>query len=446
MPSIVFLCSPNLGIADSWMSVLSMLRKQVPDGEFIFLLPLPREVLKIEEESVLFQVANEIFDSVVFRGSDGEWHESKTFAEAKVTAQSFNNKYFQRLKTTLRKLGLGNFLGKLRQSSSGGSRQIPSSSGLPRTRLSRFIGDVGVLLFDITEVDKSYLGDVMESFRNVPKFSLSHGLTVNLSKWDGVQVSLNDYLPSTTKVFAGSHLEEQFFREKYQLPARSVEVIGVPRHESHWLSYIQDLHKNRFPVFGQDFIFLASKPSNGSYLPRSRKIQNLRQVREIAEKYRLHVVVKRHPKEVEDGTFEKVFGERNLGKTWSLSSAHPFFLGEKAVFSITFGGSVPVDMIAIGTPVIGLLNLTNLNGFDDGSALRNEVGEPVRAPEFLGLLLPGKDEKALKAAVEEVMSNRAGVVKQLRSSYQAVYPDPSGANKKIVLEVVKSLADPPRIS
>lgn len=444
MAKVFFLCSPNLAILDSWISVLSRLSTSAPAHEFIFVSPQPRTIREVEPDSVLVKIAGEVFDKVIFRSNDGAWIESSSFVEAKNLAERDSRIIFGRF---LRKV-----IARLANSRPGAwlaEYRVKSPKRLPNLRLretsshkcpfSDCLGEPAVLLFDVTEADKPYLQDVLGCFRETPKFSISHGLTVNLNKWDGKNVSSPNYLPETIKVFALSHLEAKFFREKYSLVESAVEVVGVPRHEPYWINHILQLHEGDAEFLVRDYIFFASKPRNDTYLPRNRKIRALQQLKEIAEKHDLHVVVKRHPKEHADGTFEEVFGQRNLGKSWSLRSDHAYFLGKNATFAVVFGGSVPMDMIAIGTPVIGLLDLRNLEQFDHADALRDENGEPVFSPRFLGLLLPGSSRDALSAQITAVLSDSETKIRQLRAAYNQVYPTPAGANQKITTQVLSAL-------
>ena len=439
MSKVVFLCSPNLGIVDSWLSILHELREANPDTEFIFLAPRAREIDEIQTDSVLFNLANELFDRVVFKSESGTWLESNSFEGAKIVR---GQELDYRVGMFVRKFGLGlkasRYLTTVLKALSG-SKGAPDSAQV--CQILSLDEETSALLFDADVVKKGWAPDLMPCFRSVRKFSLSHGLTVSLGHSGVRPPEAVRYVSGTTKVFALSELERKFHEQRFLLSETAVEVVGVPRHEAEWVKFVQSFHESDGPIPHQRYIFLASKPANGSYLPRERKLRTLREIREVAEKYKLHIVVKRHPKERFDGTFEQVFGEQNLGVTWSLSNAHPLYLGKNALFAVVFGGSVSVDMIRLGTPVIGFLDLANLPTEDTPEALRNQLGEPVRAPSFLGLLLGATNRDQFNEHVESIMRDREECVAQLMENYRAVYPDPERSNQKIVAQISLVLSD-----
>ena len=88
---LLFICSPSLGILDSWISVLILLRGKLPNTQFIFVAPKSSIISSINLDTVLFKLAITIFDKVVFRSKSGAWLYSDTFFDAK------KNEFFFRL-------------------------------------------------------------------------------------------------------------------------------------------------------------------------------------------------------------------------------------------------------------------------------------------------------------------------------------------------------------
>ena len=434
LPKVVFLCSPSLAIIDSWLPILHGLRRANPGTEFIFLAPRAREIDAIQTDSLLFKLANELFDRVVFRSESGAWLESNSLEGAKIVR---GQELDYRVRTSFRRFGLGSkasrYVTALLMAIQGVGKRASRSPKV--CSLLSLHSERSVLLFDVDVVKKNWAPKLMPCFRSIRKFSLSHGLTVKLGNFDGPPLEAVKSVTDNTKVFVLSEIERKYHEQRYILPESAVDVVGVPRHEAEWVNFVQGINELEEPIPHQRYIFVASTPVNGAYLPRDRKLRALMDIRDVAEKHKLHVVVKRHPKEHFDGTFEEVFGERNLGVTWSLSNAHPFFLGKNAFFAVVFGGSVAVDMIRLGTPVIGILDLANLPAYDTPEALRNSRGEPVFAPSFLGLLLGASNREQFNEHVESIMRDREGCVSRLMDNYISVYPDPKGSNKKIVSEI-----------
>lgn len=79
-------------------------------------------------------------------------------------------------------------------------------------------------------------------------------------------------------------------------------MIGIPRHEAQWLANLEAAHSGSDFYKNRQFIFIIGRPSNEKYHPRERKIKALQDIRKMAEKYDLDVVVKTHPKEHDDAT------------------------------------------------------------------------------------------------------------------------------------------------
>lgn len=73
MKSIHFLCSPSLGILDSWLPILAELKKKEPGINFVLLIPKAGIVEHISDADITIQIAKTIFNEVLFVTHDGSW-------------------------------------------------------------------------------------------------------------------------------------------------------------------------------------------------------------------------------------------------------------------------------------------------------------------------------------------------------------------------------------
>jgi hypothetical protein len=170
-----------------------------------------------------------------------------------------------------------------------------------------------------------------------------------------------------------------------------VKVVGVPRHSASWLEYVSSM--GEAGIDGDvDYILVVSRPATGSkgVLPLARKVQALKDIRNLAKKLDRKVVVRLHPKdgELDRQIVEEEFGRPGRHIDWCYSSRHPLLLGRHAVFAITFFSSVAIDMIAVGTPTIELCDFSGLT--KSPHLIRDEQGIPTSIYQQLGLVLSAK--------------------------------------------------------
>ena len=62
---VYFLCSPNMGIIDSWMPVIYKLN-EIKEIDLIIIIPSPAIVRNIDLSNVLIKIATEVFSKIIF--------------------------------------------------------------------------------------------------------------------------------------------------------------------------------------------------------------------------------------------------------------------------------------------------------------------------------------------------------------------------------------------
>ena len=435
--NVIFNCSPSLGIIDIWMPIMSSLRERLPHANFIFVAPRARTIQELDLSSWLHQKTAVIFDQVVFKDDSDRWYSTDSFGTSIRLAKQFNPYFMTRI---LRKLRLGviaSYLTSIQQ-------------WMNRKRLTTYECDFGakanepgILLFDLHEIEKTYARYIEDYFSGMKKYSLLHGINVrgisDSQSVNGNPVSLRGVSNINALLF--SQKERGFYRKKYGIHDSNLHVIGIPRHEAQWLTSLQAVHGAVDFDKSKRFIFVIGRPSNDMYHPKRRKIQALKDIREVAEKCGLNIVVKTHPKEHDDATYMEAFKGMSQGLTFSFSKSHPLVLGRYCVFAVSFYSGVAVDMVRLGTPVIERLDLRGLPYADNAESLRDANNEPVYVYRYLGLALGASDSITFENQVERVMKYREEVIAEQRAAYDRVYPTIPDINEKIASEIAAAVVE-----
>jgi len=105
-PTVLFYCSPSLGMLDSCLSVLKALSVKLPNAYFVFLTSKEDVINQIYLDSELIKISEKIFDKVVFRTVSGIFLSANTFSGAKKLNDSFIIKILYNVNFFLSKLKL----------------------------------------------------------------------------------------------------------------------------------------------------------------------------------------------------------------------------------------------------------------------------------------------------------------------------------------------------
>ncbi len=431
---IYFLCAPGLGILDNWLPVIHEIKQVSPLIKFTFVASKPSILTQGDDEDLTLKLANGIFDQVIFRSYGGFWLRSNSiYAARKKNSPSALKKFFIKITEKLGENSVSKlilmFLGLVEKMKNPDHQKV-----FPNIEEKNV-----TLLYDVVEEVKKYNAEVLERFNHVIKYSLCHGINVI----SGPPVDKMKSFPRKTddvRAFLFSSEELAYYKNKFGLKSEALKVVGIPRHQEAWISYL--LSQVQEHIDWSDFVFIISRPIS-EYLPYERKERVLLEIKNyLIEELKLKVVVKRHPKEKIDGLFEKVFGTENLGKTWQLSHLHPFALAQKSKFAISFYSGVPVDMIRLKVPVIEYLDLRGLKEYDHQDSLRDENAHPVFSYRFLDLVLGASNLEQLKYWANKIQNDRAAVLQKLQKRYDELFKQDldtgSFAAKEIIHDVTNN--------
>lgn len=433
---VIFVCAPGLPPLDMWLSVLASLRVKMPDAEFVFLAPKAGPIRQLDLASLLCTIAAPIFDKVIFPSQTGQWQQANSFGEAKAFFDAGALASGGRL---LKRLGVAPLLRAPVRIAFRIIKTIFRAQPKVECPLEALKDAEGSVLFDLFAAEIPYVADAIADFKHMPRFSMLHGLNV-LGLEAKPEIVRSGLATHNTTALIFSDREMRLYRSKYGLEQGSIRVVGIPRHEERWIHHITSSYREEKSALPNNFIFVISRGSDDRYFPLHRKVSALRDVQAAAAANNLHVVVKRHPKEADDGPYEEVFGGDNLGRTWSFSNAHALVLGQHCLFAVSFYSGVVIDMVRLGTPVIERLDMKNLPKDALLGSLENSSGNLVSPYRHLGLVLGASNSEEFNTHVENILSDRSDVARGLMKNYRAIFPVIEGINDKIALEIMAASA------
>lgn len=438
-PTVLFHCSPSPGMLDSCLSVLKALRVKLPNAYFIFLANKEDVINQIDLDTELIKISEKIFDKVVFRTVSGIFLSANKFSEAKKLNHSFIIKVLHNINFFLSKFQL-EFIIKLIKLIFNILIEIIFSKNI--YKLTSLKKSKHVTIFDINVIFRDNNKDLYDIVSSSPNFSILHGTGIK-----GVQThqNLKDLLKiknffkktnftKKTTAYLFSKNEISFYKELYNLKAEQIKVYGIPKHEKQW---IENFEVNNIKT-DKKYIFIISRPTN-EWITKNRRIEFLKMIKKIAIKYNLEVIVKLHPREKKNNLYGQIFDSNEEKIKWKISKMHPFSLGKKCEFAISYYSGVPVDLLRLGVPTIELSDFRGITRDDHELSMRNSRGEAVREYRYLNLVLGATSEDEFEKHVKEILYNKNKVVKDLQKNYEKIFPITQNINNIIAEEIKKFL-------
>lgn len=441
---VYLLCSPSLGLLDNWLSVLWSLKRESPGLSFRIVFPKSNAVDQVNHSNVLIRLASEIFDTVVYKSEAGIWMQADSFAEFKEQGVTGTvERILLKAISRSRKWPVIRQVGRLFGQAHGAI--IRQRRGDHLYDWSQAVSHTGCVLFDVYEESKPYNREVLQHTGNAPKFSIQHGINIQVEGGGPPQRETSDAGGRTdVKAYLFSSKEQVQYQQKYDIDPSSMEVVGVPRHAPQWMDRVRKATLEGTQESGRKHegtIFVISRPAGTNYHPIERKRKALEDIKRLAwEDLNLNIVVKLHPKERMEGLYEDVFGLDTFGDRWSYSDLHPFVLGKASTFAISFYSGVVIDMLALGVPTIEYLDLRGLPDVDTDSALRDRGGHPVFGYRYQDLVLGASDYNQMKVHVEDIMHDREGVVSRLQAQYSELFPQIENINQKMAVDILEMMS------
>jgi hypothetical protein len=433
-PVVLFLCTPNLGILDSWLPVLRVLKDISPNVNFIFLASMENFMNQVNLDSEIIKKSEGIFNLIVFRSDSGLLLSAETFTKAKKLNADSRISIFHYGRRLMRKLKLNSLYNIFYLTYEFFIKNIFRDSIFNINLLKNFRY---VTLLDVSELIKPYSSDLYSMVIGSQNYSLGHGAGlhgVEDYSTNHIKKSCQKINTKNTTAYLYSETEIPFYKDYFQLESGQIKVYGVPKHDNQWVKNFKSKksqHKNKY-------IFIISRTTSEHYL-EERRFEFLEMIKKIAIKFKLSVVVKLHPIELDISMYKKIFESGVDNVSWEVSTNHPYSLGNNCEFAICFGSSVPLDLLHLGIPSIELSNLKGIKDDDHKFSLRDCSGEPVRKYRYLNLVLGASSYNELEKHVVDILKNKQEVVKKLKYNYTKSYSVTRDINIIIANEIKNNL-------
>jgi len=438
---VVLLCGPIVGLLDSWLPVIARIRDRDPGVRLTCVFPERRILEQMRENPTLLTLAEGIFDEFALAVSDRLLLRSSCCDRL---LDSVSKGRLIRLVCGLevrsRTLGL-----RMLGASAWRVATVLSGSKVQIRRIQD-LANAESLLFDIRETDKPYCKSLFLAMRDLPAYSVAHGLgSIPASRQDAdtparLSEPMKEFVQTRVCAFLHSPKQAVVYKRRYGLREDQMETAGILRHEASWLASVRKVANDLPDRFAEGFVFLVSRPATGILLPE-RKRRSLEHLADCIQRLGpQRIVVKRHPKEDDENCFAAVFGEENYGKTWIYSRNHPLDLGMRCTFAFAFCSGIVADMAWLGVPAIEYLDLRGIPEYDNVDSFRDHTGNPILEFRFNELALGVQDHDSLENAIIRIKTNREQVIAELRGAYQRIFPVVEGIQEDIARRIISPRA------
>jgi len=447
MKRILLWCSPGFGVVDMWLPVVRKLKER-GDVKIDFVFPEPSSLRLESKNSDLFRISMTFADNVIYRGYSGRWFTAPTLNKAHAGIK-FNKidekiaKLSQRLsKGRLSNIFILRIIGRFISVIFKCIFYIKETFINVKPFDVELFKNTNGILCDIVVEGKSVNKELKNKIKNIPKFSMFHGLN---ALWVAPSFNCKNTVKkrSDVVVFSMSRLELEGYERCFGILKENIVRVGIPRHDRDWIKFVTDNFHSSEEIAFESFVFVIGRPAS-QYNTADRKKKALIDVYNIVcKRHKLKLVVKSHPKEslnsIDGQIYSDAFGMENYGKTWVYSDKHPFVLGQKAIFSVSFYSGVGTDMLAINKPTIEYLDLSNLSLYDNNNSLSDCDGEPVFELRYVGLVLGASTKEKFSQHVDSILNQRTKTISSLHSKYKEYYEPLECASKVVASNIYNKI-------
>lgn len=319
------------------------------------------------------------------------------------------------------------------------------SQGRVVRQIKTLTQDSDCIIWDAAEVSKKYMVPLLDLFREVPSYSIRHGIGIQQDpeeideSWQTPDRSISD----NVTVFAMALTDIAQLEKTIGVLPEQIKATGIYRHHPDWIREITSQESENDRIYKRDTLLVISRgfSSPNQYLPRERLLGYLQDIRSTAEAFNLRVVVKPHPKETDLSPYPEVFGLAAKGVDWEISDLHLAILAKRAIFAVSFFSGSCLDLTAYGVPTIERLDLVGLPDYDSPSSIRDWTGAPVLEYRLHGHVLGSSTSKEFFNRVEEIMRDRTRVLDVLAEAYSRHFVSPPMNPKELSQQISNSCFD-----
>ena len=424
---LVIVAAPSASIYDQALPIVSSLRKSHPNLEILCLYPKPGSIVGVRPGWATIQKLESLGATSAYPITPARWMTSSMLTVrgkftrflARASRLSFPDLIY-----------VGRALGALI------SLGLVILSWIPRGQTAKkfealALGTDFVLWdYEMIRLGKKWMEPLTTLLKTVPSFSIRHGIVLPSSRLNLEQLALSELeqlaLIKNVTFLAMSKNDILSFRKISGVADDQIQSVGVFRHHRDWIQEIAFEGIEGGEKTERNTLLVVPRPftSPNGYLPLERVLGYLEDIKLVANRLNLRVIVKPHPKEPHHDVYSKVFGLASEGVTWEISDDHLAVLAKKAQFAVTFFSGTCVDFTAWGVPTIERLNLVGRPGYDTPSSMRDSTGAPVFEYRLNGLVLGSSTSEEFFRQVDEVSRNRKKMMSQLRKAYSRVFISP----------------------
>ena len=444
---ILLWCSPGFGLVDVWLPVIKeLIKKDNITIDFVF--PEPSSLRLEERKTTLFKISEKFADRVIYKGYSGRWFVASSLTKASSCIKfSKADQKIERLSARLtRGRASRNFIlktiGKYLLLVFKHYVRIKENHAQLSLYNFSLLKNADGILCDITVENKLVNAGLKNDLKNIQKFSMVHGLAPYwvTSRFICKKSALKR---SDVTAYSMSHLEVNGYKKCYGILDDNIVHAGIPKHDISWIEFICSHSNSIAEEMFDSFVFIIGRPASPYNTPERKKkaLKNIYDI--VCAKHKLKIIVKTHPKESLDGIDGDIYmdalGKDNYGKDWLYSNSHPFIIGRKSIFSISFYSGVSLDMIAIGKPTIEYLDLEDIPSYDNKDSLRDELGSPVFQFRYTNLVLGVSSKIDLDKCVSLILHRYKSTFSPIRSRYKEYFKPFRESSVMVANDIVRKL-------
>ncbi|WP_415308662.1 hypothetical protein ABXT47_00730 [Candidatus Pelagibacter sp. Uisw_099_02] len=416
MQKILFLCSPGLGLLDTWAPILEKLSNKY---EIDFFVIKPGILENISKEKFFYEILKKNFKNFYSISKKEKIYQIKNLKKNNL---SFLEKVSENLNRNNvrffnKEFNIYNYIFK---------HNIFKKK--QKVEYKNFLNNYKFILCDAIELTKDSLKEFATSAKHIDKISINHGSGFPYTKKFSFnkQNDLGDKFKIV--LFSKTKQEINFFQTMLKLNENNYIRLGNPKHEKSWIKKISNKYEKKY-FNGKKYIFLISRHTDGKYFTDKKKIILIKQIKKIViDKMGYNLVIKTHPKENINEYYFKILGKKFYKKNWIISKNHPYGISKNAFFSISFFSDLANDMNAAGIPNIELLNLQNLKNLDKKDVfIKNKI--KMFRIRYLNLTLGSSNEKGFELLINDIILRRKNIIKDLNKTYMKYFINPNNSKK-----------------
>jgi len=366
-PRLFVLCFPHLGTLDNWLPIVNRVNDLQAYQGITLIIPNASILRSFHKDNAVIRISNKIFDSILIHSYDNTWVKHKSLLYSMKWYK--NNQKLLRLLDILKRLirkspflYIFNWMFVLLR-----NKIYKNEANLDISDICKAMSQLDILFYDIHSESNHMVMDVLHLFEDNNKYSLPHALSMLSLEKKPLLVNVKN--KNNIKVYVYAEFQRKYYDLKYKIDPSKVHAVGIPRHDSEWVRLIQEKSPKLPKHFDNDntIIILSIQVSNAA-LSFDQKVEAVKNIKKIfINGLGMKVVIKLHPNEKQerifsnkkDKIYESVFGSNNYGITWIYSDLHVFALGKGKRLSISLKTGVIFDMVAIGSPCIEYIDLSN---------------------------------------------------------------------------------------